>query len=92
MCIASELPILERMVIPALRRAVDQGSPTVLNGEELIMDDRTFDGLARTVGEAVPSRRGVLRGLGGGVIAALLAQFGVEEAAAQCVSLGRRCK
>ncbi|MDQ3694349.1 MAG: hypothetical protein M3464_12070 [Chloroflexota bacterium] len=56
------------------------------------MDDRTFDGLARTVGEAVPSRRGVLRGLGGGVIAALLAQFGVEEAAAQCVSLGRRCK
>lgn len=56
------------------------------------MDDRTFDGLTRMVAEAAPTRRGVLRGLGGGVIAALLAWGGVEEAGAACVKLGNVCK
>lgn len=56
------------------------------------MDNRTFDGLARMMAEAVPTRRGLLRWLGGGVIAALLARFGVEEVAARCVRLGKVCK
>ncbi len=55
------------------------------------MDDRRFDDLAKAAA-AGSSRRGLLKGLAGGGLAALLAAFGVgveEAAAGRCE---RRCR
>ena len=58
------------------------------------MDDRRFDDLVRTVAGGPANRRGVVRFLGGGSLAALLARLGMEEVAAThdgCRHLGVGC-
>jgi hypothetical protein len=57
------------------------------------VDDDGFDDLSRRLSTA-PSRRAVLKGLGGGALAALLAALGVEGAGAThfgCRHVGKRC-
>ncbi len=54
------------------------------------MDGSRFDDVARAFSPP-SSRRSFLKTLSGGALAALLARAGLEDAAAACVHLGRRC-
>lgn len=54
------------------------------------MDGSRFDAWVRSW--AATSRRGVIRLVSGGGLAALTAKLGLEDAAAKCVSPGKKCK
>jgi hypothetical protein len=57
---------------------------------EVRMDGSRFDEWVRMWGTS--SRRGVVRLVTGGGVAALFARLGLEEAAAKCVKPGKKCK
>lgn len=55
------------------------------------MDAHRFDTIAKRLGNGATTRRGALRLLTGGLLAAGISRLGLEEAAAGCVHLGKKC-
>src|SRR5688572_28191613 len=55
------------------------------------MNNIRFDVFTRDLVTSELTRRGVVRGVAGGVLAAVIAQFGVHQAAAVCKDIGKKC-